>query len=85
MREHGDKAGKVDEVFHGFSFPPVNVYNVAQRLEGIEANTQWQNHLQCSVNAGTLHPHGLHHLVPAVHSEVKILEKAECAQVAENR
>jgi len=81
VREHRDEAGKIDEVRHRFRLAAVNIDRVAQRLEGVEADSEREHHAKEGVELGVPETERLDHLVIAFDPEVEVLEEPEGGQV----
>ena len=81
LREDGDVGGEVDEALGGFGVAPVDVDDVAQRLEHVEGNAQRQNDV---FQGEGVDAQRLQHRHQHLGAEVGVLEVTQGGQVADD-
>ena len=83
LRKKTDKGSKVQQGLRWLELPAVNVDGVAQRLEGVEADANWQDELQG--RGMHLDPQGPPGIDPTLNEKVCVFEVSQQAQIDEQR
>ena len=83
--EHRHEAGKVDEVPHRLRIATIDVDDVAERLEGVEADTERQDDPEERIPLQVRGSNRNKRAVVAVQEEVEVLEEPQHQEVRHDR
>ena len=85
LREHGDVAGKVDEVADGSRIAAIDVDRIAHRLERVEADPERKGDPQRRLEPEMAESEPADEGVVAVEAEVEVLEESEQREIRGQR
>lgn len=83
VREHGGEAGEVGEVLHGCGIASIDVDDVAECLEGVETDTEWEGEMDGG-DPGLRDAERFTELREGCEAEVAVFEEGESGKVAED-
>lgn len=85
LREHRDVAGVVNEIANHLGVAAVHVDHITHRLKSVETDPEGQNDTEETRELGRRNAHRRHECIVVLDPEIKILEKAEDREVADDR
>ena len=81
--QHGGEAGEIDEVLHGCSVSAIDVDDVAEGLEGVEADAEWEGEMDGGNPVGR-EVERVAELGEGCEAEVAVFEEGEGGEVADD-